>query len=442
MSEKNSIDKILSTLVLKSPLLGYVTLQCQIVLKDDLPSVAATDGRKIMVSPAFFELSTAEQVGVLAHEAAHVVLDHVRRLKGKDAYLANVAADCAANTLLLEAGFSLPEGVITAQYISKLTREKVEEIKKMSAEEIYALLVRSLPSTGGGGDGEDGDGEDGDGEDGEGGEDGAPLPRQGRGSKWGVGGGENDLAPSEDSEREGEGTGREGKETVLSPGSSAPKTPERLRDEAEAFARAVGKFPGGIARIFGKLRRPRVDWRSVIRDVILAGWRTPMRAPLPHRRLPDLLGNRMMGGGAVAVLVDTSGSISEEMLSQFASEVFSIVKTINAVVFIIPWDAEAYGVYRVSSTSEVITVFKEHLQGGGGTVLTPALELLEKEWFKLTPRPGTIVIFSDCLWDDEDAMVDARLQRFVARGSRVVVATTGREPELKHARVVRIEVES
>jgi predicted metal-dependent peptidase len=424
MSEKN-IDKILSTLVLKSPILGYVALQCPIVLRDDLPSVAATDGRKIMVSKEFFELSLPEQVGVLAHEASHIVLDHVRRLRGKDAYLANLAADCAANTLLLEAGFSLPQGVITAEYIAKLTKEKTEEIKKMSAEEIYALLVRSLPSIPSGGDGEDG----------EGGEGGRPCHGKGR---WGVGGGENDLAPPET----GEGTGREGRETVLSPGSGVEKAPDRIRDEAEAFARAAGKLPGGVARILDRLRRPKVDWRSVIRDTILAGWRTPLRAPIPHRRIPDLLGNKMTGGGSVVTLVDTSGSITEEMLSQFASEIFAIVKTINAIVYVIPWDAMAYGVYRAQSPSEVNRIFKEHLQGGGGTMLSPALELLEKEWFKLTPRPGTIVIFSDCFWDDKDADVDARLQRLVARGARIVIVTVGREPELRHARVVRVEVES
>ncbi|MGC9106633.1 MAG: DUF2201 family putative metallopeptidase [Infirmifilum sp.] len=438
MSEKNSIDKILSTLVLKSPLLGYVALQCQIVLRHDLPSIAATDGRKIMVSKEFFELSLAEQVGVLAHEASHIILDHVRRLKDKDPYLANIAADCAANTLLWEAGFSLPEGVITPEYVASLTKSQVQEIKKMSAEEIYALLIRSLPSipSKGRGDGEDGDGEDGDGEDGEGGEGGRPC--RGRKSRWGVGGGENDLAPPET----GEGTGREGRETVLSPGSGVEKTPDRIRDEAEAFARAVGTLPAGVSRILGKLRRPKVDWRNVIRDVILAGWRTPLRAPIPHRRIPELLGNKMTGGGAVAVLIDTSGSIDEEMLSQFASEIFAIVKTINAIVYVIPWDAQPYGVYRASSQSEVITVFKEHLQGGGGTVLSPALELLEREWFKLTPRPQTIIIFSDCLWDDDDASVDSRLQRLIARGARVVVVTVGREPELRHAHIVRIEVES
>ncbi len=438
MSEKNSIDKILSTLVLKSPVLGYVALQCQVVLRDDLPSIAATDGRKIMVSKKYFELSLPEQVGVLAHEAAHVLLDHPRRLKGREPLLANIAADCAANVLLWEAGFSLPQGVVTPEYVAKLTRGKVEEIKRMSAEEIYALLVRSLPSTpGGGGDGEDGDWED---------ESGEGRPCHGKG-RWGVGGGESDLVPPSDGEgsegkETGERGGREGRETVLSPGSGIEKTPDRIRDEAEAFARAVGTLPAGVSRILGKLRRPKVDWRSVIRDTILAGWRTPIRAPLPHRRIPELLGNRMTGGGAVAVLVDTSGSITEEMLSQFASEVFAIVKTINAVVFIIPWDAMAYGVYRASSPSEVNRIFKEHLQGGGGTVLTPALELLEKEWFKLTPRPQTIVVFSDCLWDDNDADVDARLQRLVARNTRVVIATTGREPELRHARIVRVEVES
>src|ERR1700760_1823420 len=68
---------------------------------------AWTDGTTIYYSPAFEQLSLAEQTGVVAHEVLHVALRHpqrfldLRRLLGDfDLRLFNICADAIVNSTL------------------------------------------------------------------------------------------------------------------------------------------------------------------------------------------------------------------------------------------------------------------------------------------------------------------------------------------------------
>ena len=51
-----------------------------------------------------------ELVGVLAHEAMHIYLKHLKRLGGRDMWHSNVATDTAINYLLVKEGYKLPGG--------------------------------------------------------------------------------------------------------------------------------------------------------------------------------------------------------------------------------------------------------------------------------------------------------------------------------------------
>jgi predicted metal-dependent peptidase len=81
--------------------------------------------------PEFVDtLNSATLAGVLAHEVMHPALQHHVRRSGRDPKRWNEACDYAINPLLLDAGLSLPDGVLVDH-----------RFRGMSAEQIYNLRV-------------------------------------------------------------------------------------------------------------------------------------------------------------------------------------------------------------------------------------------------------------------------------------------------------------
>ena len=90
----------------------------------------ATDGVSLYYNPDFVEtLNAATLAGTLAHEVMHPALHHHVRRSGRDPKRWNEACDYAINPLLVDAGLSLPEGVLLDN-----------RFRGMSAEQIYNLL--------------------------------------------------------------------------------------------------------------------------------------------------------------------------------------------------------------------------------------------------------------------------------------------------------------
>jgi predicted metal-dependent peptidase len=79
--------------------------------------------------------------------------------------------------------------------------------------------------------------------------------------------------------------------------------------------------------------------------------------------------------GPIAVAIDTSGSIDQVTLNQFAAELQSIVdETKPARVHVIYCDAK---VQRID-TFEQDDVIEMHPKGGGGTAFAPAIDAAEQ----------------------------------------------------------------
>lgn len=95
----------------------------------------ATNGTDLQYNPDFAAtLTDPELLGVVAHEVIHCALGHPYRCAGRDIKEWNVAADYAANPLLIKAGFTLPAGsLIDPNYDG------------LSAEQIYSKRRRPDP---------------------------------------------------------------------------------------------------------------------------------------------------------------------------------------------------------------------------------------------------------------------------------------------------------
>src|SRR5277367_2237208 len=123
------IQKARTSLILDHPFFGSLLFrlkgrECRSI------QTMATDGVSLFYNPDFVAtLNAATLAGTLAHEVMHPALHHHVRRSGRDPKLWNQACDYAINPLLVDAGLSLPDGVLID-----------DRFRGMSSEQIYNLL--------------------------------------------------------------------------------------------------------------------------------------------------------------------------------------------------------------------------------------------------------------------------------------------------------------
>src|SRR3954453_19823634 len=123
------IQKARTALVLDHPFFGSLLFRLRGKESRSVKTMA-TDCITLYYNPEFVEtLTAATLAGALAHEVMHPALHHHVRRSGRDPKGWNVACDFAINPLLVDAGLSLPDGVLLDN-----------RFRGMSAEQIYNLL--------------------------------------------------------------------------------------------------------------------------------------------------------------------------------------------------------------------------------------------------------------------------------------------------------------
>jgi predicted metal-dependent peptidase len=90
----------------------------------------------------------------------------------------------------------------------------------------------------------------------------------------------------------------------------------------------AGNLPGGLQAYIEKALQPKISWQDVLRNFCITGGKNDRTWAKPHRRymssgiyLPGITG---VSAGVIAVLVDASYSITDNVLSQFGAEIASI----------------------------------------------------------------------------------------------------------------------
>ena len=349
------IKRARSALIIGQPFYGALALGLELKENSSVETMA-TDGASLFYAPSFVEsLSEAELIGVLAHEVSHCAYLHHTRRGSRELALWNEAADYAINRDLIAAGFVLPSDALLDS-----------EFDGANAESIYTTLhgrrsqqqqTPSEPQDGqqdesGAGvpqDGQDGAGEPQDGQ-------GAPsqaMPDPGRC------GGIVDAAPDGASMAEAQAD-----------------MESRVRQAiAVAAGQGQGEVPASLARMLGELNAPRVDWREALAQFID---NSTTRVTDWNRRNKRFLGSRFVlpatqadSVARVAVLVDTSSSIDESVLTAFASEVQAMLNSGRVEsVHVVYCDNALQGTidYELGDT---VTL---EPRGGGGTSFVPAFE--------------------------------------------------------------------
>jgi predicted metal-dependent peptidase len=197
------------------------------------------------------------------------------------------------------------------------------------------------------------------------------------------------------------GSGADG---VPRPGDGPPARPDWQADllrrqvahDVIAHAKQAGNVPGGLLRWAEEILNPKVNWRKVlaaelrravaeVSGAVDYSYRRPSRRaavagnvvlPALRRPVPD-----------VAVVCDTSGSMTEDLLAAALAEVEGLLRALGLArqVRVLACDYAAGPARRVSSARQV------QLVGGGGTDMGAGIAAA----VALRPRPAITVVLTD-----------------------------------------------
>jgi predicted metal-dependent peptidase len=346
------IQKARTTLLLDHPFFGSLLFRLKGRENRSIATMA-TDGVSLYFNPEFVDtLSSATLAGVLAHEVMHPALHHHVRRSGRDLSRWNEACDYAVNPLLLDAGLSLPDGVLVDR-----------RFLGMSAEQIYNLR-------------------------------GAEAQPQSNEQSESADGDKGGRTPSVPESQGGIGQVIDAPET----GDDMPSTEEQVRDweiavnQAATVAQQAGKVPAGLKRTLEGAAEAQVDWRELLRrlwsDTIPAdsSWMRPNRRHIwSGLYLPGVVRE---GVGEIAIAVDCSGSVNDRQLRLFEAEIRSILEGQRPErVHVLYFDAEVHKV-DTYAPGEML-----HLDpvGGGGTDFGPCFDWLNEHEI----RPQTVICLTD-----------------------------------------------
>jgi predicted metal-dependent peptidase len=347
-----------AALVLDHPFFGVLALRLR--LREDAACRDLwTDGTALAYNPAF-AATIPEQtlVGAQAHEVLHLAFGHHLRRQGRDKDLWNRACDLAVNQILLEAGFSLPQGFLhDAAYAG------------LAAEEIYAALMgqREDPTPG-------------EQQSRAGARPGAR--KDARGSK---GGGQSGFT--------GEVRDHPGVEQEESAAlKEAAREAQAALNQALRRARHMGDLPAGLRRQLTGAARPRLDWRALLQRFLEQcahsdyAWTTPNRRYLfqdiylPSRREARL--------PLAALAVDCSASVDATALQRFMAELTAVLDAYDATLAVLFHDSRVHALELRSRMDRDVPFTPV---GGGGTDYRPVPARLEAEGL----APACLIWFTD-----------------------------------------------
>ena len=346
-------------LITHYPLLGSLLTQFDLIedldvcRRSDISIAAIHVGAgEIYINPAR-QLNLEQAKFVVAHEVLHAGLCHTSRRQGRDAYLWNVACDFVINDWLVSMAVGVPpdDGLLYD-----------DELRGWAAEDIYLRLASDIR-----------------------------IKRRLRTLRG------NDVDLMDD-------------------------THGKFFTDREAFCRRAlmqgldyhqaagrGKLPRGLVEAIRTLNQPPIPWQAGLAEWIQERFPLSERQrsySRPSRRqsvTPEIPRPRLIAPEVdhatrtFGVIIDTSASMARDELGKALGAVVSY-STAQAVrqVRLVYCDATPYdeGFVTIESLATRVSV-----RGRGGTVLQPAVNLLETR--ADFPKDGPILIITDGLCEDK-----------------------------------------
>ena len=384
-------------LILDRPFLGALVLRLPAVEAGPWCRSSATDMKQLYYNRAYIERLSLSQVEfLLAHEALHCALAHFVRRGHRVQRKWDLACDFAINPILAGDGLTPPpEAIVLSQF------------ENMTAEEIYPCLDDDL-------DGETLDQHlyDNAADGSQSGEGSEPPRDAGQQSKQQPSPSGTAGASSKPSDASGSGTqDTQGTQpTQAQPGAgdetlaaAPPPLTELEREElaqkwrqhlasAAQQAERAGKLGGALARMVDGWLAPKLPWRALLADYVVDRARNEFSYMRASRREGEMILPSLRGAHCDLVLaLDTSGSIAQHELDEFAAEINAIKGALQARITLLACDATlADGGPWIFEPWEPVTL-PAQLKGGGGTDFAPVFDWVDAAGL----RPDALVYFTD-----------------------------------------------
>lgn len=177
-------------------------------------------------------------------------------------------------------------------------------------------------------------------------------------------------------------------------GKANPKEEEQrikvLVAKAATVAKQQGKLPAALNRLIEQTLEAKVNWREVLvrflTDTIVSDykWTRPNKRYLPTY-LPSMDTIPVLGD--IVLIVDTSGSINNNLLQEFSAEVSEVCRNMSKDLLVMYVDCVVQSVQVFEPEDHIVLKPK----GGGGTDFVPGFTYLEKE----SIEPACLIYFTD-----------------------------------------------
>jgi predicted metal-dependent peptidase len=370
-------------MLLKHPFWGNLATRLKLVENSEWLTTAATDGRHFYYCEKFIDsLDDDELVFLFGHEVGHIVYDHMGRRGDRDPQIWNMAGDYLINDML-----------ITNNVGKKITKVPIlwdPKFRDMTAEEVYDDLMKNavkvqmtldMHMDGSGEEGEDGKGSD------------------GKSKSSGI--------------------------------KIDAETAKKMRDEMKeailqsAQAAGAGNVPVGIKRLINQFTAPKMRWQDLLRIQLESSLKNNYSFMRPSRKawhtgavLPGMLPAEHLD---VCIAIDTSGSITEDMVRDFLSEVQGMMEMYTTYsILVFTFDTEVYN--PVTFTEDGFEDLADYdVQGGGGTDFDVCYQYMKDNDIS----PKQFVMFTDGYpfgsWGDPDYCDSL----FVVHGNETIEAPFG-----------------
>ena len=326
------LSKVKAQLILAHPFFGTLAMNMKFRVSREGPT-AMTNGVEVVFNPDFIRSLTNDELKFLVtHEISHPMFDHCERKRDKDHEKWNIATDYIINQILVD------EKIGVMPKIGLQDKELYDKAKGVS-ENVYALLPPTVKNKSPNGIHLDSDG--------------------------------NSLGEALDSVESSASTEAE----------KAQRTAEwKIKvTQARNSAKIMGKLSANLERLVGGLLESRVDWREVLQRFVIKQ-RTDDRTFARFNRrfisqglyLPSISGE---GLGELVFAIDTSGSIGQAELDQFASEIIKVWEEQRPTkIHVLYFDSDVCHADEFDKDTE--PTFAPH--GGGGTAFSPVFKYMQE----------------------------------------------------------------
>ncbi len=370
-------------LILEHPFIGALVMHLPLTAAERTwCPTTATDARAFYYNPEFIAgLTLAQTQFMLAHEALHCALGHFARRNYRQQLRWDVACDHAVNLMLADEGLKPPpHALLNPAY------------RGLSAEEIYPLIPadtreRSI-------DRHVFDAAAGSAAQSAGGTPGTQHARRRGQSAAGY-----DNAAAADSWDDAGDEGRTRSELQSAPPQHITNEREQLLQQwqsrlaaAAQQARHAGRLGDSWWRTIDQLLQPQLPWRMLLARYLMSVAREDYSFQRLSRRDGNALLPRLHSDEVdLFIALDTSGSISDDELREFAAEIDALKSQLRARVTLHACDEQldARGPWCFQSWEPL--ALPPRIGGGGGTSFKPVFEWMADRRL----RPDLLLYFTD-----------------------------------------------